>query len=60
MTVLMVEPTREISSIMQSNPAIEVPAIKLDTTMMQKNLNVMLSSKLRYTPAAYLPSSHSP
>ena len=46
--------------IMQSNPALEDPAIKLDTTMMQKNLNVMLSSKLRYTPAAYLPSSHSP
>ncbi len=46
--------------IMQSNPALEDPAIKLDTTMMQKNLNVMLSSKLRYTPAAYLSSSHSP
>ena len=46
--------------IMQSNPALEDPAIKLDTTMLQKNLNVMLQRKLRYTPAAYLPSSHSP
>jgi hypothetical protein len=43
--------------IIQSNPALEDPKIKLDTTLMQRQLNVLLGQHIRYAPAALFPST---
>ena len=42
---------------LQSNPALEDPAIKMDTKLLQQQLQGILKPHLRYTPSAKLPSS---
>lgn len=41
---------------LQSNPSLEDPAIKLDTRLLQGQLNTTLKPHLRYTPAAQIPT----
>jgi hypothetical protein len=42
---------------LQSNPALEDPAIKLDTDYMRKQLDVLLAPHVRYAPYALLPDA---